>query len=302
MEKKVRHILSLSGGKDSAALAVYMRDRVAEMEYVFHDTDKELPETYAYRRSSRPSWARRFSGLIRVRFATRAAGPADPRSRKRRTGGPRASIKPNPYQCNMGFDQWLKVFGGMIPSPHRRWCTKMLKLVPFEQWVGDDPVINYIGIRADEERGGYISHKPNITPVYPFRDDGLVYADIVRILEESGLGLPRYTDWGRTRSGCFFCFYQQKIEWVRLKETYPGYFEQAKQYEYANKLNGNPFYWNGSESLEELERPERMEEIKRKWEESRSQPRKGSKKTLLHILGDLEDPDEPREGCLICQL
>ena len=43
-----RHILSLSGGKDSAALAVYMRDRVPEMEYIFHDTEKELPETYEY--------------------------------------------------------------------------------------------------------------------------------------------------------------------------------------------------------------------------------------------------------------
>ena len=43
-----RHIPSLSGGKDSAALAVYVRDRVAEMEYIFHDTDKELPETLDY--------------------------------------------------------------------------------------------------------------------------------------------------------------------------------------------------------------------------------------------------------------
>src|SRR5476651_2862713 len=43
-----RHILSLSGGKDSAALAIYLRDRVPEMEYIFHDTDKELPETYEY--------------------------------------------------------------------------------------------------------------------------------------------------------------------------------------------------------------------------------------------------------------
>jgi 3'-phosphoadenosine 5'-phosphosulfate sulfotransferase (PAPS reductase)/FAD synthetase len=43
-----RHILSLSGGKDSAALAVYLRDRVPDMEYIFHDTGKELPETYDY--------------------------------------------------------------------------------------------------------------------------------------------------------------------------------------------------------------------------------------------------------------
>ena len=44
----MRHILSLSGGKDSAALAIYMRDRVPGMEYIFSDTRKELPETYEY--------------------------------------------------------------------------------------------------------------------------------------------------------------------------------------------------------------------------------------------------------------
>ena len=48
MKKNTRHILSLSGGKDSTALALYMRDKVPEMEYVFCDTGKELPETYEY--------------------------------------------------------------------------------------------------------------------------------------------------------------------------------------------------------------------------------------------------------------
>ncbi|MFZ1474384.1 MAG: phosphoadenosine phosphosulfate reductase family protein, partial [Anaerolineae bacterium] len=44
----VRHIVSLSGGKDSTALAIYMRDRIPDVEYVFCDTGEELPETYEY--------------------------------------------------------------------------------------------------------------------------------------------------------------------------------------------------------------------------------------------------------------
>jgi len=269
MTAVTRHILSLSGGKDSAALAVYMRDRVPEMEYIFHDTSKELPETYDY--------------LARLEAVL---------GRKISYTTPKLS-----------FEHWLKVYGGMIPSSHRRWCTRMLKLRPFEEFVGDGPVINYVGLRADEDRKGYISHKPNITAVYPFREHGLVYADIVRILEESGLGLPKYTEWGRTRSGCFFCFFQQKIEWVRLKERYPELFEEAKSYERGNKINGNTFFWSGTESLEELERPERIDEIKRKWEESRRRARSSSNK-LLHILGqpDDEDFDESEQPCLICQL
>lgn len=267
MTKPVRHVLSLSGGKDSAALAVYMRDRVPDMEYIFHDTDKELPETYEY-------LARLEAHLGKEIHKTRP---------------------------DYSFDKWLDVYGGMIPSNHRRWCTRMLKLKPFEDYVGDDPVINYVGIRADEERAGYISSKPNITAVYPFREDGLVRADIVRILEDAGLGLPTFMRWGRTRSGCYFCFYQQKIEWVRLKETYPELFDKAKAYEYANKKNGNAFYWNGDEPLEELERPERMDEIRRNWEQDRERARRNSP-NLIHILGGLEEEEEEREGCLICQL
>ena len=44
----MRHICGISGGKDSSALAVYMRDRIPNMEYFFCDTGAELPETYKY--------------------------------------------------------------------------------------------------------------------------------------------------------------------------------------------------------------------------------------------------------------
>ena len=47
---KVRHILGISGGKDSAALAIYMNQRYPEldMEYFFTDTGEELPEVYEF--------------------------------------------------------------------------------------------------------------------------------------------------------------------------------------------------------------------------------------------------------------
>ena len=41
-------VLNLSGRKDSTALAVFMRDTIPEMEYVFCDTGAELAETYEY--------------------------------------------------------------------------------------------------------------------------------------------------------------------------------------------------------------------------------------------------------------
>ena len=269
MSRKLRHVLSLSGGKDSAALAIYMRDRVPEMEYIFHDAGKELPETHAY------------LSRLQAYLGKQIHHTTPPNS----------------------FDHWYKVYGEIVPSNHRRWCTKMLKLKPFEDYVGDDPVINYVGIRADEDRVGYISHKPNIKAVFPFREDGLVYADIVRILEESGVGLPDYTSWGRTRSGCFFCFYQQKIEWVRLKEQYPELYEEAKAYEKPNKVNGNVFFWCSDESLEDIEKPQRLAEIKANWEKAQVRRRTSAKnKGLMSVLAGFDIHEEPRRGCTICSL
>jgi 3'-phosphoadenosine 5'-phosphosulfate sulfotransferase (PAPS reductase)/FAD synthetase len=267
---KTRHILSLSGGKDSAALAVYMRDRVPEMEYIFHDTGHELPETYEY--------------LARLEAYL--------------------GKKVQPTRPDYSFDKWLQVYGGMIPSSRRRWCTRKLKLEPFEKFVGTDPVVNYIGLRADEDRVGYISSKENIRAVYPFRDAGLKLGDIRRILLDSGLGLPSYANWGRTRSGCYFCFFQQKIEWVRLKETHPRLFEKAKEFESGDTTTGKKFFWSDSESLAELERPERVEEIKKKWRENQEKAKESSAK-LIHILvpGEEDSDDDATDTpCLICQI
>lgn len=267
----VRHILSLSGGKDSAALAVYMRDRVPQMEYIFHDTEKELPETYDY--------------LARLESILG-----------------KAIHKTSPVDT---FDHWLTVYGGMLPSNHRRWCTKMLKIKPFEAFVGDGPVINYVGLRADENRVGYISTKANITAVYPFIDDGVVRADVIRILEDSGLGLPPYMEWGRSRSGCYFCFYQQKIEWVRLKEMHPDLFQLAKDYEEKAVQQGEQFYWCQNESLAQLEQPDRVAAIKANWETSEAKRRRSRRNLpLVQTVGGLEvdDPPHLRDGCLVCSL
>lgn len=265
----MRHVLSLSGGKDSAALAVYLRDRIPEMEYIFHDTGKELEETYDY--------MARLESIL---------------------GKPVVRTTPDD-----SFEHWLAVYGDMLPSNHRRWCTKMLKLKPFEAYIGDEPVINYVGLRADEKRTGYISTKPNITAVYPFQEDGIVRADVIRILEDSGLGLPPYMEWGRSRSGCYFCFYQQKIEWVRLKRKHPELYEKAKGYEVRSAAVSKSFTWSSKESLEELEQPERMAEIERNWEEAAA--RRAARREnlpLASVLADVEFEDIEPEGCLICSL
>lgn len=366
MNQKVKHVLGISGGKDSAALAIYMKSRYPELEIEFYtcDTGKELDETYQLIQNLEV-----YLGLkIKVLKATQNSSEAP-------------------------FDHFLKMYGGFLPSSNARWCTKKLKLEPFERYVGDDLVVSYVGIRGDEDREGYISTKSNIQSIFPFRkniwsedvvrrlflnsnlekvfsiaegisfgdrkgkilelvakevdtsfslkqkldafleadikgfnhlvfsflkttnyplaneasfplinnEDVLVQSDIFKLLEESGVGVPAYYNkidfdlegvlgqYSRSRSGCYFCFYQQKIEWVWLYEQHPVLFKKAMEYE------KDGYTWGQTESLEELIQPERIAQIKEDF--LKRQKRLQNKKSpyLLDILGEAEG-----EGCASC--
>lgn len=269
MATELRHILLISGGKDSTALAIYMRDNhpEIEMEYLFADTHKELPETYE--------------------FLTRLEAYLD-----------RPIIRLANDLGDRGFDHYLAMYRNYLPSPNMRWCTRMLKIEPFERYVGEDDVRLYVAIRADEHRDGYISTKPNIVPVFPFKEDGIVRDDVVRILEESGVGMPEYYSW-RSRSGCYFCFFQRKSEWVGLLEKHPDLYELAASYEKPDE----GYTWQQNESLADIRRPERIAEIRQREQErkvaaaARRRPR-----SLVEAFGYGDgDPDDD-VGCLICHL
>jgi 3'-phosphoadenosine 5'-phosphosulfate sulfotransferase (PAPS reductase)/FAD synthetase len=261
--EKVRHILGLSGGKDSTALAILLHKEIPEMEYFFCDTGKELQETYDY--------------LDRIRV--------------------RLGIKIIYLESERGFDHWLEVYGGLLPSPKMRWCTVQMKIKPLEKWVGDDKALSYIGIRADEDRDGYISTKPNIHPVFPFKERGLVKEDILRLLDESGIGLPDYYRW-RSRSGCFFCFFQRKYEWVMLAEEHPDLFAEAVRYEQEHS-DGRTYTWTQGETL--LELLERKDEIIADHHKALEREKKQSNhQSLAQVLEKVFEDDDEMMPCLLC--
>ncbi|MBI5541323.1 MAG: phosphoadenosine phosphosulfate reductase family protein [Bacteroidia bacterium] len=366
MENKIRHVLGISGGKDSAALAIYLKGKYPQLdiEYYFCDTGKELDETYMLIKNLE---------VYIGKTITRLEAGKD-------------SHEPP-------FDHFLKLYGGYLPSSNSRWCTRKLKLEPFERFVGDDPVISYVGIRGDEDREGYISKKPNIQSIFPFRkniwsedvinkalkngnilvlanlyekhvdkamtkrvleivnepissnfpqtdklntllnlginvfnkvvfdflktiyyplsyadefplldnEDVLVRDDIFRILRESGVGIPQYYEkvefeitgkkgeYARSRSGCFFCFFQQKIEWIWLYEQHPDKFKLAMEYE------KDGYTWIQDERLEDLIQPERVCQIKEEHLKRTNRISNEKSPYLLDILDEAEG-----EGCAAC--
>ncbi len=141
---KVKHLLGISGGKDSAALAIYLNDKYPEIDftYYFCDTGKELDETYQLIENLKSYLGKEIKELTH-----RDVGKSE--------------VDP--------FSFFYKSFRGYLPSPTARWCTAMMKLSPFETFVGDTPTISYVGIRGDEDRDGYISKTDNIQSIFPFR-------------------------------------------------------------------------------------------------------------------------------------
>jgi 3'-phosphoadenosine 5'-phosphosulfate sulfotransferase (PAPS reductase)/FAD synthetase len=271
-----RHVLGLSGGKDSAALAIFIKERYPEVhekvEYFFSDTGAELKEVYDFLDKMEA-----YLGKEVIRLSS-----------------------------GKDFDHWLQVYNGFLPSAKQRWCTKEMKIRPFERFVGNDSVVSYIGIRADENREGYISHKENIKAVFPFIENGIVRDDVFRLLEET-VGVPEYYQW-RSRSGCYFCFFQRQGEWLGLKRNHPELFEQAKEYENRKRerfdwesgksdAGGYGYTWSSQGSLEEL--------VARAEKREKEHGIIASSKTLKwqEILRDqIEDDDSEDQACLICSL
>lgn len=356
---KVRNILGISGGKDSAALAIYLKQKYPNLkiEYYNSDTGCELAETELL--------IDRLSAYLGNIKRLRAAED---------------SPEPTP------FEHFLKAAGGFLPSPQARWCTKKMKLDEFERYVGDDYAVSYVGIRGDEDRDGYVSSKPNIQSVFPFRrniwsvdvinkflhkenqeqiidiydkfcpeglmkedlmdvlkkpitkqfyyskklnalldidvkmfnhavfeylkttdypvghldsfplidnDEVLVKEDIFRLLRDSGVGVPSYYEeipfevdgktgtYCRSRSGCYFCFFQQKIEWIWLYEQHPDLYEKAMSFE------KDGYTWIQNESLADLIKPERIRQVKLdiiKRQETNKNKNKGT--SLAELFGD----------------
>ena len=275
-EANVRHVLGISGGKDSAALAIYVKEKYPKIhdkvEYFFSDTGAELTEVYEFLDKLEA-----YLGKEIVRLSS-----------------------------GKDFDHWLSVHNEFLPSPQQRWCTRVMKIQPFEQFVGDDPVISYVGIRADENREGYISQKETIRAVFPFIEDGLVRDDIFQLLEDT-VGIPEYYQW-RSRSGCYFCFFQRQDEWLGLKRNHPELFEKAKSFENRKRerfdwakgmqeIAGHGYTWSSQGSIEEL--VARAE--KREASQGIISSDKGSAR-WQDLLKQQDDDDPEDQSCLICSL
>lgn len=231
-----RHVIPISG-KDSLATALVQTARRPDLsyEYVNCDVKTELPETYAW--------------LEKV---------------EQKTGWQIQRVGTNLEKI---IKRW-----NLLPSHNRRFCTREAKIKPLEEFYGKSTTYVYFGLRADEDRVGA---RPSDTTIhiYPLQEMGIDLRGVWTILKYQDLLPPNFfwnslyyrvcemlgdrwetldelPEWlfqflfsGRTRSNCYFCFYQRQYELVWLLDTHPDLFWRGSWIERFTGGNLTDFTW-----------------------------------------------------------
>lgn len=242
----MRHIIPVSG-KDSLATAIVQIEHQPDLPYelMFNPTGAETPEV--------DDW------LAKVEV---------------HLGLPIARVGANLE--NIIDEQ------GILPGIKTRYCTRLAKIYPMEDWIGKDNATVYYGIRADEQRTGYVNtKKQNITPAYPLIDMNMGINEVWALLEQRHMLPPLFfwqsmfdmvernlgSEWkhlinlldkptfhrlfaGRSRANCYFCFFQRTYEWIWLLETHPQLFWNSVEIE--ENTGAKDFNWRADKSLRTL--------------------------------------------------
>lgn len=183
----VLHVVALSGGKDSTAMAYRLRELHPDTPFVYvcTPTGDELPEMIEH-------W---------------------------RTLGERLGSRIWPVSSGYSLKSLIKHYGA-LPNWRQRWCTRQIKIEPYGEWlalmVKNGPVVSYVGLRADEEarEGGDYASIPDVEMRFPMREWGWGLGQVVAYLHVWEQSIPRRTD-------CARCYHQTLHEWFLLWRDHP---------------------------------------------------------------------------------
>jgi len=186
-----RHVVGLSGGKDSTALALRLAEiEPRDYEYICNETGDELPEIHAH-------WE----------------------MLERRLGKPLKKVRAH-TDLNGLIEEM-----NMLPNFRARWCTRILKIEPTIEYFASLPEgsVLYVGLRADEEaRLGLFGE--DIVTRFPMREWGWKECDVWSYLDGLGVTIPKRTD-------CARCYDQRIGEWRDLWLKHPDIYEDAARQE-----------------------------------------------------------------------
>lgn len=187
----VLHVVALSGGHDSTALALLLKEREPRpYNFVCTPTGDELPEMFVH-------W---------------------------RDLGERLGSRIIPVMA--GTLKSVIAAQGMLPNFRARFCTRILKIEPYRKWLQENTffgrTVSYVGLRADEEgrAGGAYGDIPGVEMRFPLREWGMGEDEVQATLARFGVTCPDRTD-------CARCYHQKIGEWFELWLKHRDIFEDA---------------------------------------------------------------------------
>jgi hypothetical protein len=188
----MNHVVALSGGKDSTAMAL----RLVEIEprnyqFICTPTGDEPPEMFEH-------W-KRLGEILGSPIVPLVAGTL------------------------VGLIKQQNA----LPNFRMRWCTRILKVEPFSHYLSTlGESTSYVGIRFDEperEAGDY-SDIPGVIMDFPLRRWRWTLHDVRSYLAKRGVEIPRRTD-------CLKCFFQRLDEWYAFWRDHPDSWREGEQLE-----------------------------------------------------------------------
>lgn len=188
-ENGVLHVIALSGGHDSTALAFLLKDREPRLyNYVCTPTGDELPEMFEHWRML----GQRLGSLL--------------------------------YPMSKKTLMTVIMEQGALPNFRMRYCTRIVKIEPYREFLIEQaklgPVVSYVGLRADEEgrAGGAYGDIEGVTMRFPLREWGMGEDEVQATLRQYDVICPDRTD-------CALCYHQRIGEWWELWSNHPDRFE-----------------------------------------------------------------------------
>lgn len=239
----VAHVCALSGGKDSTALALRLKETEPDlpMIYVCTPTGDELPDMVEH-------W-RKLGVLL--------GSPLMPV-----TGG---------NSLNGLIARWQR-----LPNHRQRWCTRVLKLEPYYRFLAErSPAVSYVGLRADEEsrQGMSFPEVADIKVRFPMREWGWTESDVWSYLDERSVSIPQRTD-------CARCYHQTLGEWYALWRDHRDLWAEAEAQEFAILAARGRQYTFRNKARDTW--PADLAGLRREFESGR-EPRKSKRSTMCRV-------------------